>query len=298
MDRCVSMCDALCVCGEAPLWLQREQHILWVDTDSRNCFTYDTAAQTCTAINTDGYFQTIAHVAATDSISECTYIAVLNDRVALCRKDLSIMKDLGNPLAHKPSMILGDGTAGPDGCFYFGAFNSQDLYAKEGVVLRVNRDLSIEIVAEGFALPNGLAFNASGDTFYVTEMFANRIHAFDVSAADSSLSNCRVFTDIPQDQGMPDGLIIDAEGFLWSAHWQGFRITRYDPDGTVERVVPVPVPTPTCLAFGGSDMTTLYITTARKGLSEQQLKDYPHSGELFCLNTDIVGRAELECRFL
>ena len=102
----------------------------------------------------------------------------------------------------------------------------------------------------------------------------------------------RVFATVAGEAGFPDGMTVDAEGFLWVAHWGGSRISRYDPDGTVERVVPMPVPNVTSLAFAGPDLTTLYITTAREGMSPAQLEAVPESGGLYRLDTDIQGSVE------
>lgn len=297
MNKCRSIYDSGSVCGEAPLWIPEEHRLYWVDTDRPQCFILESDANHFLKIETQGLFQTIARakirIDGTPS-GDRVFIGVLKDRAVLCDGNFGVLKDLGSPLTAATHLLFNDGTAGPDGCLYFGFYNSEDLYSREGGIIRINRDLSMEIVADNLALPNGMAFSSDGTVLYVTEMFANRILAYDFDKQLSSLSRRRVFVEVSEDDGMPDGLIIDSEGFLWSAHWQGYRLTRYDPNGSVERVIPVPVPTPTCMAFGGREMTTLYITSAKKGLSEQQLEAYPESGNLFMVETDIRGREEFE----
>jgi sugar lactone lactonase YvrE len=93
-------------------------------------------------------------------------------------------------------------------------------------------------------------------------------------------------------EGYPDGLVVDEEGFLWSGHWQAFRVTRYDPDGRKVLHIDVPVPTATCMAFGGRDMDQLFITTAKKGLTPEQLAAYPAAGDLFQVRPGVRGREE------
>lgn len=289
MNECQNVYQCQNDCGEAPLWLEDSGEIMFVDTGGEYCYGYLPRKDEKKKTGIEAPFQTIARAA------DGRFIVTFADKVAICGDKLKLIEKLEHPLSDKAYMMLNDGTVGPDGCFYFSIINAEDLNSKEGAVARMNKDLSMEIAAEGFALPNGLAFDPSGTAFYVTEMFANTIHRFDVkpgSAGGIELFGRRKIVRIPEEDGMPDGLITDGEGFLWSAHWQGFRITRYDPDGKIERTVPVPVPTPTSMAFGGEDMTTLFITTAKKGLSEKQLKEYPQSGDLFMVQTDIQGSPE------
>jgi len=85
---------------------------------------------------------------------------------------------------------------------------------------------------------------------------------------------------------------VDSEGFIWSAHWDGWRITRYDPDGKAERVIPLPVGRPTSCAFGGPELNQLYITSAWTGLSEADRKEQPLAGNLLLIQTDAVGQQE------
>ena len=287
MNTAVSLVPCQCGCAEAPLWMNTAQTLFWVDTDNPVCYSYNPASETDQQHDVAGQFQALA------PRTKGGYIAPLLDRVVLTDEHLAITEDLGNPVQDKPSLLIGDGTTGPDGCYYFTTYNWEDLYSTTGGIFRVGKDLKIELVLDNLALPNGIVFNLDGSKLYVTEMFKNRILVYDFDAPSGTFSDRQVFREVPEEEGLPDGLIMDREGFLWSAHWQGFRITRYDPDGNAEGVLPVPVPTPTCMAFGGPDMKTLYITTAKKGLSDEQLAEYPESGSLFIAETEIEGREEL-----
>ena len=168
------------------------------------------------------------------------------------------------------------------------------LEAPDGALHRLDPDGTIHTIETGLVLPNGISFSPDGKTMYVTEMWARRITAFDFDARKGTVSRRRVLITLPEEEGYPDGLIVDAEGFLWSAHWQGFRVTRYDPDGRKERVIEVPVPTATCMAFGGKALDTLYITTGKKGLTPEQLQKYPQAGDVFAVEPGISRPAEPE----
>jgi sugar lactone lactonase YvrE len=147
-------------------------------------------------------------------------------------------------------------------------------------------------MAGGLACSNGLGWSPDNKTMYVTAQFAYELLAFDFDLASGEIANRRSFARVPEADGLPDGLTVDAEGFVWSAQWGGWRITRYDPDGKIERVVKLPVPNPTSCVFGGPDLTDLYVTTAWLGLSNDERRATPDSGDLFVVHTDLRGLPE------
>jgi sugar lactone lactonase YvrE len=273
-------------CGEAPVWSSQNNCFYWVDTGNPECYSFALNDITCKTIPVGSNFQALGFR------GKGGFIAPTSDGVKLTDENLVITKDAGNPIREKTHMAYNDGTVGPDGCYYFGCMNVVDLYSKEGCIYRVNKNLSMEKVLGNLALPNGLVFSKDGKTLYVTEMFANRILAFDFDIKTGAITGEKELIRVPPEKGLPDGLICDADGYLWSAHWQGFRITRYRPDGSIDREIPIPVPTPTCMAFGGPGLSTMLITTARKGLSGKQLEDYPQSGAAFIMETEFRGVEE------
>ena len=103
----------------------------------------------------------------------------------------------------------------------------------------------------------------------------------------------REFARVAPADGMPDGLAVDAQGFVWSAHWGGWRITRYDPEGRIDRIIDLPVPQVTSLAFGGDNLDQMFVTTARLGLTTDQLKEAPLSGGLFIIDAGVAGLPEM-----
>lgn len=129
---------------------------------------------------------------------------------------------------------------------------------------------------------------------YYTDSPLRIIYAYDFDLVSGSIDNRREFVRVPVDEGFPDGLTVDSEGFIWSAHWDGWRITRYDPEGKVERVIPLPVQRPTSCAFGGADLNQLYITSAWSGLKEVDRQKQPLAGDLLRIQTNIAGQVENE----
>ncbi|MEO2037807.1 MAG: SMP-30/gluconolactonase/LRE family protein, partial [Martelella sp.] len=129
-------------------------------------------------------------------------------------------------------------------------------------------------------------------TFYFTDSGKRTIYAYDFDLEGGEIGNRRVFAEIAAHDGVPDGLTVDAEGFVWTVLWDGWSVQRFDPDGRPERKITLPVPRPTSCTFGGKDMTTLFVTTARIRLSIRQLSDAPLSGSVLAINTEIKGQVD------
>jgi sugar lactone lactonase YvrE len=129
-------------------------------------------------------------------------------------------------------------------------------------------------------------------TLYVSDTRRFVTWAFDLDVVAGKLSNRRVFVDYSATRERPDGACIDSHGCVWTAIFAGGKIVRYTPQGRVDRVVPVPVTNPTCLCFGGADLKTLFITSARKFLSPERLQAEPLAGSVLSFETDIAGLPE------
>ncbi len=160
--------------------------------------------------------------------------------------------------------VLNDCIADPEGrvfsgsCFYDADRPDYEL----GCLFRLDQDGSVHVVDEGFRISNGLGFSPDERTLYFTDSAARVIYAYDYSRKDGALRHRRVFAEVPVEEGLPDGLTVDAEGFVWSARWFGGCVVRYDPDGKVERRIAIPAMQTSSLAFGGPDLTDIFVTSA------------------------------------
>jgi len=133
-----------------------------------------------------------------------------------------------------------------------------------GRLIKVENDGTATVLDEGFDLSNGLGFSPDGGRLFFTDSVARRIYAYDYDVLNGSARNRRIFVQVPREEGIPDGLAVDAEGFVWSAQWYGGCVVRYDPDGKVERRVAVPAKQTSSAAFGGPALDELFITSAGK----------------------------------
>jgi sugar lactone lactonase YvrE len=197
-----------------------------------------------------------------------------------------------DPEADNRPVRFNDGSADRQGRFWAGSTYADDQFRPEGSLYRLDADRRVRKMAGGLACSNGLGWSPDNKTMYVTAQFAYELLAFDFDPATGEIAHRRSFAKIPEADGLPDGLTVDAEGGVWSAQWGGWRLTRYDPDGKIERVVKLPAPNPTSCVFGGPDLKDLYVTTAWLLLTDAERRAAPGSGDLFVIHTDIQGLAE------
>jgi sugar lactone lactonase YvrE len=275
-----------CQCGESPIWDPGSNRLYWIDTENPVFSACDPDGRRRVDVKTDWLIQAIGRRKAGG------WVAVVRDGFAIWDPAAGRSRFLGNPEEGRKHMTMNDGAVGPDGRFYAGSLNVQVLESPEGKLWRLDTNGTYTCIQDGIVLPNGISFSPDGGTMYVTEMWVRRITAFDFNAGSGSVSRRRTLITIPEEEGYPDGLIVDADGYLWSGHWQGFRMTRYDPDGKKVSHVEVPVPTATCMAFGGKDLDALFVTTGKKGLTDDQLKKYPAAGDIYVARPGVRGRLE------
>lgn len=189
-----------------------------------------------------------------------------------------------------------DGKCDPQGRFWVGTV--YEPREPPLAALYCYDDGRLERRADGIATSNGLAWSPGGSTMYWSDTRAHAIYAFDFEPGTGTLSNCRAFARFPtkesrQDQlsygGRPDGAAVDAEGCYWVAMFEGWRLLRLSPAGECVREVSLPVRCPTMPCFGGPDLKTLYITTARQGQPEAELAKQPWAGCVLSLLVDVPG---------
>jgi len=148
------------------------------------------------------------------------------------------------------------------------------------------------MMERGITTSNSIAWSPDDRTFYFADTPTRQIVAYDFNPAEGTISNPRVFATLSEGTGRPDGSTVDSEGFLWNAHFDGGRITRYAPDGRVDRVIQLPVEHPTSCAFGGDSLDVLYVTTSSHLLSDADRSRNPLAGGLFAVYVGIRGLPE------
>jgi len=193
----------------------------------------------------------------------------------------------------QPGNRLNDGYVDAKGRLWFGSMDDGET-AETGALYRVDDAGVPRVQDRGYAITNGPAMSPDGRTLYHVDTVKRLIYAFDV-ADDGELSGRRIFAE-HADPGHPDGLAVDADGYIWSAVFGGRRIERYAPDGTRVGRVAFPCPNVTKLAFAGDDLRTVYATTARKGMSAEAIAQEPLAGALFSFRAPVAGQPQALCR--
>ncbi|MEJ5154732.1 SMP-30/gluconolactonase/LRE family protein [Gluconobacter wancherniae] len=271
--------------GEGPVWIEAEKSLYFVDiVEARvHRFTPETGAvKSWSAPKRLGFLL---------PVNDGTFLAGLVD--GLHRFD----PKNGEFSAHtevepeKPGNRLNDGCVDPEGRIWFGTMDDGEENDTGSIyrVVHTPEGLSITHHDEGYTVSNGPAVSPCGKILYVCDSPEQTIFAFDIDAA-GNLSGERVFAKISN--GYPDGVVTDSEGTVWCGTWGGARVSRFRPDGSELPPIPMPVSNVTKVAFGGDDLKTVFVTTARKGLDEDILKKEPQAGSLFAFRTDVAGSAQ------
>jgi sugar lactone lactonase YvrE len=272
--------------ADSPLWVPAEQALYWVDIEGNCIYRFDPVTREYQIIHVD------MAVTALEQRASGGWITATKTGLAFWESHRNTFSFIGDPEADTPHVRFNDGVICRQGRFLIGTINEQVLESPDGSLYRLDPDGSIYKLDTGFAVVNGMALSPDNRTLYLVDMFHSLIYAYDYDPATGAVAHRRPFVRMPRETGLPDGLTVDSEGFLWVAHWDGWRVTRYDPSGQMEREIRLPVQNVTSVAFGGANLDELYITTAWYGLSQAQRKEQPLAGDLFRLKTNIKGLTE------
>jgi sugar lactone lactonase YvrE len=158
------------------------------------------------------------------------------------------------------------------------------------VLYRLEPTGHVEPVVDGIAVSNGIDWSLDGATMYYVDSLAHGVDAFSFDADTGALSERRRVAEIAPGDGVPDGLTVDSDGAIWVAIWGGWCVRRYAPDGELLLELALPVSQVSSCIFGGADLETLYVTSARTELSEDALAREPHAGSLFSFDAGVRGR--------
>ena len=263
--------------GEGVLWCQRTQRLLWTDILGARLWSLAPATGVSQSWPMPERLATFALTADDDRL-----LLGLASQLAWFRFSEQSVTPICAVEAELPHTRVNDGRCDRFGRFVFGTKNdAADMAACAGFY-RLNADLTLERLAlPPVAISNSICFSPDGHTMYYCDSLAKKIHCCDYDTAAGTISGQRLFADLSAQPGEPDGSAVDSQGYLWNAQWGGHRVLRLAPDGSIERLLKVPVAQPSCVAFGGADLNDLYISSARESLSPAALLAEPVAGGLF-----------------
>jgi sugar lactone lactonase YvrE len=280
--------DARALIGEGPLWDERTGRLYWVDIPVGLVHRLSPSGSAdhpvdvgqpvgCVGLGMDG-----------------GVVAGLRDGFGLIpRNDEKVTRWIPIEREH-PAIRMNDGRCDPAGRYWAGTTASPwehnpgagSLYCLDDVA----GDLKARRVLGQVSVSNGIDWSGDGKRMYYIDSATWRVDVFDFEVESGFVHNRRTFVDVPEHDGLPDGLVVDSEDCVWVALSRAGRVRRYTPTGRIDREIEVPVSLVTSMAFGGSDLGDLYITTARHRLTPAESKTQVHAGGLFCCRPGPTGR--------
>jgi sugar lactone lactonase YvrE len=276
-----------CLLGEGPIWSPADSALFWIDIEEQHLYRLDDGAGEprrwdlpakpgCLALRAGGGL-----------------IIALQTGVHAFDLTTGALTPLVTPEHDQPGNRLNDGSADARGRLWVGSMDDAEQ-ADTGTLYRIDPDRTVTGMRTGLGVSNGIGWSPDGGTMYHTDSTARTITAYDFDPDTGDIGNPRPFA--VDDGCHPDGLTVDAEGYVWSAKWDGWRVVRYAPDGTIDRVQPLSVQRPTSVAFGGPRLDRLYISTARSRLAPSAVAASPDAGALLIIDEPgTTGRPEPLC---
>jgi sugar lactone lactonase YvrE len=289
--RSVPSADVECVLpvsallGESPVWCPVDKVLYWVDIKRPAIYRFDPAA------GSSHSWLMPEPVGCIGLRQRGGAIAALRSGFAFVNFHTGEVCKLASQILNKADMRFNDGRCDRRGRFWAGTLH-EARHPGTAALYRFDPDGRSTEMLGGVTVSNGIAWSPDNRTMYFADSWTRTIFSFDFDLDSGTLGNRRIFAQVPDGSGVPDGATVDAEGFLWSANFGGGCITRYAPDGTVDRAIQMPVQRPTSCAFGGEDFSILYVTSASLDLTDQQRIEAPLAGGLFAIDAGVKGLPE------
>lgn len=193
-----------------------------------------------------------------------------------------------DPEPDLPENRFNDGACDRAGRFFAGTMDDAEV-ATTGSLYRLDVDRRSTRVLSGIAISNGIGWSPDDTVMYHVDSARRTVTSYRYDVGTGEIIARRGVVTVPLGSGVPDSLTVDADAGVWVAIWDGFRIVRYLPDGTIDRIIELPIPRPTSCKFGGPDLRTVYVTSAREHLDDDPIARYPLSGSLLAIHVDKPG---------
>jgi len=279
--------DIQATLGEGPSWDAQNGKLLWVDIENSLVNRFDPASG-----NNESW---TVEKEASFAIASTQGDIIVGTREGVVRLDPQsgeIIKVV-NPDTNSETARFNDGKCDPRGRLFAGTI-SDTRTPGDANCYRFDQAFNYETVVTGVVNSNGLCWSPDHKVFYYIDTATRKIDAFDYDIETGSITNRRTVVDIPETMGIgkPDGMTIDNDGMLWTGMWGGASVCRWNlQTGELIGKVEIPCPNVTSCCFGGENLDELYITTPRKGLNDEQLKQFPKAGGIFLCRPGVSGAA-------
>ncbi len=276
--RCVL--DTKSKLSESPTWSVDEQALWFVDINAPSLHRFDPATGAHAVMpmpSSIGCMGLRAQGGVVVALRDGIWLADAHGRLERKVADASY-----DPAHHR----FNDGRVDRQGRFWVGSMNER-RDAASAALYRLDADHSFHRVLDGITVSNGLAWSPDGRTMYHADTPTLTVRAYDFDPASGMPSNPRTFARWERETDRPDGAAVDGAGHYWIAHFRGGKVVEIDPVGRTVREMPFPAMCPTMCAFGGPDLRTLYVTSARQDRPADELERFPRSGGVFAMRVDV-----------
>ncbi len=273
------------ILGEGPVWDATAGRLWWVDIKGGRLEWLNPASGAQGGVAVQGQVSAVAPRANGQGL-----LAARKGGIGILDPQTGAFDHRFDPEPDRPQNRANDGNVDLAGRFWFGTMDDSET-GQTGAVYRLDPDWTCRRVLDGLGITNTLVCSPRGDRLYVADSSRRIIDALAIDPATGEPRARKPFVDTRDGSGAPDGSAVDSEGFVWNAQWGAARLVRYAPDGVIDRIVPLPVAHPSSCAFGGEDLGTLFITTARWLLTEQALAEQPWAGSLLAFEPGVKGLA-------
>jgi sugar lactone lactonase YvrE len=274
--------------GECPLWSHAEGRLYWVDIDGRAVHCFDPVSGIDEVHAAPGRPTALARTGQAGRL-----LVAIERRLAFLDLGTGAWHDWVTVEPDVNGNRLNDGRCDPVGRFWVGSmFDPANAGRSIGALYRISGDGAAVTVRTGVGVANGLAFSPEGRTMYFADTPRRTVWEFDYDADTGEATNERVFLDFSELPGKPDGACVDADGCYWTACVYGWAVARITPGGMVDRIIALPVEKPTMPAFGGADLSTMFITSIGGGGSHPIDPGQPEAGGVFAIDAGVQGLPE------
>jgi sugar lactone lactonase YvrE len=277
--------------AESPTWDAAEGRLWWVDIEGQalHALDLDHDADGLPAAGAHRRFDFTQKVCSLGLTRSGRLLLALADGVYFFTPAGGALELLARPEPDKPEHRLNDGKVGPDGAFWVGSVEETPERAPVGSLYRISADGRCRRISTGYRVSNGLAWSADGRAMYHSDSRGPTIDRWDFDPATGMVGSRTAIRTLTSELGRPDGGACDIAGGYWSAGISAARLNRFDADGRLVQKIELPASRPTMPCFGGPDMRTLFVTTARHGLDAAALARHPDAGRLLALRVSVPG---------
>lgn len=279
--------DEACILGESPIWHPKEQVLYWVDILKPRLHRYNPKT------NLHDAWDMPTSIGCVAPKEKGGLIAAFKTQVGFFDPITATIEFLASiPEKSAEQTVFNDGHCDYQGRFWAG---TKDFLAEKnptGEIFCYDAHKKLMKKEDHIIVSNGVIASPDSRYFFIADSPTRIIYRYEFDS-DAGVIHDRVpFIKIDDNAGVPDGMTFDSKGYIWSCHFSGWRITRYTPDGKIDRVINMPVSSPTSCCFGGHDLKTLYITSAKRDVLSHELKNQPKAGALFAIDMDVPGIPE------